>query len=120
VFDELHELTVLRIWEGVFGRVIGGEHVTMAVIELDDSSVVPEHSHPHEQIGVCITGSVLYRVGSEERELGPGGTWRIPGGTPHEARAGPRGAVVVETWAPRRDDWADLERVERARPRWPQ
>lgn len=117
-FDDLADLAALRIWNGVYGRVLGGNRVTMAVIELDPSSVVPEHSHEHEQMGVCISGSVTYRVGSEERELDPGATWHIPGGVAHEARAGPEGAVVVETWAPRRDDWVDLERLD-ARPRWP-
>jgi unsaturated pyranuronate lyase len=93
--------------------------VTMAVIELDPSSVVPEHSHEHEQIGVCVAGSLTYRVGDEARELGPGDTWWIRGGMSHEVRTGPEGAVVVETWAPRRDDWAVPDRIERRPSRWP-
>lgn len=119
-FADLAELTALRVWDGVYGRVLGGKRVTMAVIELDPSSAVPEHSHEHEQMGVCITGSVTYRVGDEEQELGPGGSWRIPGGMPHEVHTGPEGAVVVETWAPRRDDWAALERLEGQPAHWPQ
>jgi unsaturated pyranuronate lyase len=103
----------------VYGRVIGGERVTMAVVELDPGSVVPEHSHEHEQMGVCISGSATYRVGDEERVLGAGNSWLIPGGVPHEVRTGPEGAVVVETWAPRREDWAALERLEEKPPRWP-
>jgi unsaturated pyranuronate lyase len=118
-FADLSELTALRVWEGVSGRVLGGERVTMAVVELDPSSVVPEHSHEHEQLGVCVTGSVTYRVGDEKKELRPGGSWRIPGGMPHEVHSGPEGAVVVETWAPRRDDWAALERIESQPLRWP-
>jgi unsaturated pyranuronate lyase len=119
VFADLAELTSLRIWEGVYGHVLGGDRVTVAVVELDPSSVVPEHSHEHEQIGVCVTGSLRFRAGGEQREVGPGCTWRIPGGMPHEVEVGPDGAVVVETWAPRRDDWAALERLEREPPPWP-
>jgi quercetin dioxygenase-like cupin family protein len=118
-FADLAELTALRVWDGVLGRVPGGERMTMAVVELDQSSVVPEHSHEHEQIGVCEAGSLTYRVGDEARELGRGDTWWTRGGISHEVRTGPSGAAVVETWAPRRDDWAALDRIKWRPPRWP-
>jgi quercetin dioxygenase-like cupin family protein len=114
---DLAELPAIRVWNGVSGR--GGERVTMAVIELDPSRVVPEHIHEHEQIGVCVTGSVTFRVGDEEHQLGSGGSLRIHAGMPHEVHTGPDGAVVIETWAPRRDDWAALERREDGPLRWP-
>jgi quercetin dioxygenase-like cupin family protein len=118
-FADLAELTPVQVWDGVAGRILGGERVTVAVLELDPGSVVPEHSHEHEQIGVCLTGSLDFRAGEEERELGPGGSWRIAGGVLHEVRTGPEGAVVVETWAPPRDDWAALEQLGRRALRWP-
>jgi quercetin dioxygenase-like cupin family protein len=118
-FADLAVLAPVQVWAGVVGRILGGERVTVAVLELDPGSVVPEHSHEHEQIGVCLAGSLAFRVGEEERELGPGATWRISGGVPHEVRTGPKGAVVVETWAPRRDDWATLEQLEDRPVRWP-
>jgi quercetin dioxygenase-like cupin family protein len=118
-FSDLDTVTAVQVWEGVVGRIVGGDRVTVAVIELDPGSVVPEHSHEHEQIGVCVAGSVDFRVGDERREVGPGDTWWIPGGAPHEVRTGPDGAVVVETWAPKRDDWAGLERLDGVSSRWP-
>jgi quercetin dioxygenase-like cupin family protein len=117
-FTDLDALTTVRVWDGVVGRIVGGDRVTVAVIELDPDSVVPEHSHEHEQIGVCVTGSLDFRVGEERREVGPGGTWSIPGGVPHEVRTGREGAVVIETWAPKRNDWAGLEQLERVKSRW--
>ncbi len=118
-FADLAEIARLRIWDGVSARVIGGSGMTLAFIELDPGSVVPEHSHPHEQIGVCISGSLTFRVGGEEREVGPGGTWEFPGGVPHEVRVGADGAAVIEAWTPQRDDWAGLETLEQAPPPWP-
>jgi len=38
---------------------------------------------------------------------------------PHEVRVGPDGAVLVEAFAPRRDDWDALERRAGAEPLWP-
>ena len=117
-FADLEGLHAQRIWEGVVGRVVEGEGVTLAVIELDPGSFVPEHSHENEQLGVLAAGHLEFRIGDETRQVGPGGTWSIPANVPHEVRAGPDGAVAVEVFAPTRADWVALERL-RARPRWP-
>jgi quercetin dioxygenase-like cupin family protein len=119
-FADIAAVAPQRIWEGVAGRVVQGEKLTFAVVELDADSVIPEHSHDNEQVGVCVAGSLAFRIGDETRELGPGGTWRILAGIAHEVRTGPDGAVVIETFAPPRDDWETLERIGPTRPRWPE
>jgi quercetin dioxygenase-like cupin family protein len=118
-FGDLPEIAPHAIWDGVSARVVEGERVTFGVIELEPNVVVPEHSHENEQLGVLARGSLLFRVGDEERELGPGATWCIPGGVPHDVRTGPDGAIVVEVFAPVRADWARLERLSPSTPRWP-
>ena len=80
---------------------------------------MPEHHHVNEQTGMLIRGSLTFRIGDETRELGPGATWCIPANVPHEVRAGPQGAVAVEVFAPRRDDWGGLERLPASSPQWP-
>ena len=114
-FGGIDRLDHLRIWDGVTAQAVEGERTTLAVIDLEPGSAVPEHSHENEQLGVLIRGSMHFRVGEETRELGPGDTWRIPGHVPHEVTAGSDGAVAVECFTPARDDWAGLERLE-ARP----
>ena len=42
-----------------------------------------------------------------------------PGDVPHEVRAGPEGAVVIDVFAPARDDWRGLGRDKPREPRWP-
>ena len=96
-----------------------GERLTLGVVELDPDSVVPEHRHENEQLGMVLSGSVVFRVGDESRELSAGGTWRIPANVPHEVRVGPEGAVVIDVFAPGRDDWAAIEPGEPRQPRWP-
>ena len=118
-FGDISGMNGQQIWDGVVGRAIHGERITMGVIELDPGSIVPEHRHENEQLGIVLRGSVAFRVGGEARELGPGETWRIPANTPHEIRTGPNGAVVIDVFAPARDDWKGLERVDR-RARWPE
>jgi quercetin dioxygenase-like cupin family protein len=118
-FDALTAIPPIDIWPGVVARTVDGEHCSFAIVELGPDSVVAEHAHPNEQLGLVVSGSVSFRVADETRELGPGGTWRIPPNTPHEVHAGPEGAVVVDLFAPPRDDWAALERSEPEAPRWP-
>ena len=108
-----------ELWAGVLGRVVDGENVTLAVIELEANGVVPEHRHENEQVGVLVSGSMTFRIGGEARELGPGGLWKIPPGVPHGVSVGPDGAVVVEAFAPRRADWEGLARRTGSSPRWP-
>jgi quercetin dioxygenase-like cupin family protein len=118
-FSEVSSIEPQQIWDGVLGRVVRGEQVTVGVIELDPGSFVPEHRHPNEQVGVLLRGSLIFRVGAESRELGPGGAWSIPADVPHDVRVGPEGAIVVEAFAPIRADWEQLERLEPRRPLWP-
>ena len=117
-FDDIATIVPQQIWDGVLGRAVHGERITMGVIELDPSSVVPEHSHENEQLGVVLRGSLVFTVGEERRELAPGGTWRIPANTPHTVETGPEGAVVIDVFAPVRADWEPLERRD-SPPRWP-
>jgi quercetin dioxygenase-like cupin family protein len=114
----LAEITPIRVFEGVVARRVEGARLTLAIVELDPNAVVPEHVHDSEQNGLVIAGEMRFRIGEEERLLGPGGTWRIRGGVPHSAQAGPDGAVVIDVFSPIRDDWADREQLDRP-PRWP-
>jgi quercetin dioxygenase-like cupin family protein len=118
-FADLSSLGLQRIWEGVHGRVLHGERITLGVIELDPNSHVPEHQHENEQLGMCLSGSLVFRVADESRELGPGGTWSIPGNVPHEVHVGAEGAVVIDVFVPPRDDWREAERVDERKPWWP-
>jgi len=118
-FDNVSSLDLQRIWDGVHGRVVHGERITLGVIELDADSIVPEHSHDHEQLGICLSGSLVFRVGDESKELGAGETWSIPSNVPHEVHVGPAGAVVLDVFAPTRDDWREVERIGLRPPRWP-
>jgi quercetin dioxygenase-like cupin family protein len=118
-FADLSSLDLQRIWDGVHGRVVHGERITLGVIELDPDSVVPEHSHDNEQLGSCLSGSLVFRVGNESRELVAGGTWSIPPNAPHEVHVGPEGAVVIDVFVPPRDDWREAPTVAPRALRWP-
>ena len=118
-FDDLSAMAPVDIWDAVAVRAVHGERLTLGVVELDANSVVPEHAHDNEQLGIVLSGSLTFRVGDETRELSSGGTWAIPSNVPHEVRVGPEGAVVLDVFAPGRADWAEREASGKRPPRWP-
>jgi quercetin dioxygenase-like cupin family protein len=117
-FDELGSLPPQRIADGYLARVVHGEELTLAVVEIEPGAELPEHHHVNEQFGMVIEGSVRFRVGDETRTLGPGGIWRIPSDTPHAVTGGEMGAIVVDVFTPVRD-WGARELLDPKPIRWP-
>lgn len=118
-FDELKAIAPQVLASGYLARVVHGQHLTLAVVEVQPDAVLPEHQHANEQFGMVIEGSVTFRVGDEVQTVQPGGIWRIPSETPHTVTGGKLGAVVVDIFSPARDDWASRERLDPCDPQWP-
>jgi quercetin dioxygenase-like cupin family protein len=117
---DMADVAAIDVWgETVQARVVAGANASLALVELGPLAIVPGHQHVHEQLGMCIEGSITFTIDGEERTLGPGGTWRIPSNLPHHAVAGPDGAIVVDIFAPTRSDWDSLPRSVPRPPRWP-
>lgn len=116
---DLADIPPFQVFDGIRARRVEGDRITLAIVELDPGAVVPEHRHAHEQHGMVLSGQMTFRVGSEERLLGPGGTWRILGDVPHTATAGPDGAVCIDVFSPPRRDWDALPELDPAEPVWP-
>jgi quercetin dioxygenase-like cupin family protein len=115
-FDDLRDIAPTVVWDGLIARALHGAEATLTAIEIEPGIAVPEHSHENEQIGILTGGSLTFRIGGEERELRPGGTWVIPANVPHSVLAGTGGARLIEVFAPPRTDWADRERLPPSAP----
>ena len=118
-FRPLAELRPYKIWKEVHARVVNGERMTLAVVDLPPNSAVPEHHHENEQLGFVLQGSLVFTVGGEKRELRAGDTYAIPSHVPHNVVVGPGGCTVVDAFAPVRADWEKLERPDPFAPEWP-
>jgi len=118
-FESLRNIPPHAIRDGIIARVVNGDRLTMAVVDLTPNVTLPEHHHENEQLGFVITGVITMRIGSEKRELHPGDTYFIPSHVPHEALAGPDGCTVTDVFAPIRADWSELKRLNPEPGRWP-
>jgi quercetin dioxygenase-like cupin family protein len=93
------------IFPGVEIRTTAGEGIMLSYVTFEPHSVVPDHSHPHEQMGMMVSGRLEFTVGGRTRVLGPGEIWRIPGGVIHRVRALDEPAVALDVFHPIREDY---------------
>lgn len=84
--------------------LVYGAETLMTEFRLAQDSVLPRHSHPHEQTGYLVSGHLRLVIETEEHDVAPGDSWCIPGNTEHEARALAT-SVAVEVFAPVRQDY---------------
>ncbi len=85
-------------------KVIHGDKLTIARIELQKYAVVPEHSHLNEQVSMVERGRLKFYFDGREQLVGPGEALLIPANAPHSVEA-LEDTVVVDVFAPARQDW---------------
>jgi quercetin dioxygenase-like cupin family protein len=94
-----------EIFPGVELRAIAGTSLMLSVVHLEPNSIVQDHSHPHEQMGILLEGRVEFTIGGVARILSPGDMWRIPGGVVHRVKALDQPARAIDVFHPIRDDY---------------
>lgn len=93
------------IFPGVEIFTTHGEHLMLSLVEMQPHAVVEEHSHPHEQMGLMLSGSAEFCVGGETRIVRPGEIWRIPGGVLHKVTALDEPVRALDCFYPIREDY---------------
>ncbi len=95
------------MWSGVSRRTLNyGEHTSIHEIRMARGSVVPPHTHPHEQTGYLVSGRMLIEMPGLRKELAAGDSWLIPGGVEHSATAR-EDALFVDVFSPAREEYRD-------------
>lgn len=93
-----------------------GDHMNVLQFEIEAGASVPEHDHPHEQVGYIVAGRATFVTADEVETLEPGDAYAIPGGEPHSLEnRGDEPVVGVDVFSPPRDfaPFADEYRVTR-------
>lgn len=90
---------------GVTAKIASGERMMLSLVTFAPDAVVPMHSHPHEQMGMIVSGTLEFTIAGETRVLAGSGMVFVPGGVPHAAKAGPGGALALEVFSPPREEF---------------
>lgn len=90
---------------GVTAKIAPGEKIMLSLVTLAPDAVVPTHSHPHEQMGMMVSGTMEFTIEGETRVLSGNEMYFVPGGVSHAAKAGPGGAVALDAFSPPREEF---------------
>ncbi len=99
------EVTPVNQMPGIKRRTLcSGDKTLIAEFELAAGSVIPEHSHPHEQCGYVAKGRLIFASGETSKELRPGDGYCFPGGVPHSVTA-IEDSIAVDIFSPVREEY---------------
>ena len=101
----IKELKSKELAPGVTLRSVYLTKAMVTFVDLAAGSVVPEHSHPHEQISVIISGQLRFRVDDEERLVKAGEVVVVPANARHGVKVVGGPAVAYDSWSPVREDY---------------
>ena len=94
------------IFPNVTIRTIWGEHLMMSFVHFEVAdALVPEHQHPHEQMGMGLEGEFELVIAGEAHIIRRGDCYWIPGGTPHSARSLNGPARALDIFHPVREEY---------------
>jgi len=91
--------------EGVEMRVISGEKMTMVFFRLEAGAEIPEHSHPHEQMGTVLKGSIELIIDKDKRVVDQGHAYHVRSNVVHSGRCLGSVSEVLEVFSPPREDY---------------
>ena len=101
----ISELPVKELMPGITLKSAHLDKVMVTFVTLQQDTILPEHSHPHEQITVMISGKLRFTVADEEVVLSAGHVVCIPSDTKHGALVLEGPCVVYDCWSPVREDY---------------
>lgn len=103
-FVRLDDLELREPFAGFKGRFAHSATMSFVHWRIDAGAVLPEHSHPHEQVAHVIEGEFELTIDGETQVLKAGSVGVIPGGALHCGRA-LTDCFIIDAFHPVREDY---------------
>jgi len=95
-----------EIFPGVTITTAWGDEIMMSFVQFAYAdALVPEHQHPHEQMGMGLEGEFELVIEGESRVIRQGDCYWIPGGALHSARSVHGPARALDLFHPVREEY---------------
>jgi quercetin dioxygenase-like cupin family protein len=107
-FIDIDKITPIEPAPGCRLRTPYAKNLMLSYLQMDAGAEIPLHSHPHDQGGVLLKGTLQLTIGDETRLVEAGSLFLIPGGTPHRAVAVQGAVTVLDVFSPVREDYAEM------------
>lgn len=100
------------IFQKVVGRVLlSGERLMFLLVEIEPDGFVPEHSHPHEQMGLCLKGKAEFRAEDKATIVETGMAYWFPSYEKHSVRIiGDEPGIFLDVFSPPREDYISKQK----------
>lgn len=85
-------------------KLIVGKDIMLARVFLKKGCIVPEHSHPNEQLTYILEGALKFWIDGKEIVVHAGEVLTIPPNMPHKAEA-VEDTDDLDVFTPPRADW---------------
>jgi quercetin dioxygenase-like cupin family protein len=105
MFTSFKDRQPVEMLPGITRQMLSsGEGAMTVYITVAKGCEVPVHTHPHEQIGYLQSGRARFRIGDQERVVGPLDGYSIPGNVPHGVVA-LEDCIFVDVFSPPREEY---------------
>jgi len=96
----------------VLGRVlINGKNMTFFIVEIPFGKKVPLHSHPHEQMGICLAGEAEFSNGIEKKLVRKGMVYRFEPNEKHQVRTlSTESSIFLDVFSPPRSEYISMQK----------
>src|SRR5258708_1947640 len=94
---------------GIERQMVVGHRVMICRFRFAPLLVTPEHTHPHEQMSLVVSGRVRFFVEGVERIASPGDVLHFPSNCLHGAIMMDEEVVLIDIFTPLREDFLETK-----------
>jgi len=91
--------------EGIERQMVVGERIMIVRFRFKPFLVTPEHTHPHEQMSLIVSGRVRFFIEGKERIVSAGDVLHFPPNCLHGATMMDEEVVLIDIFSPIREDF---------------
>jgi unsaturated pyranuronate lyase len=99
------EIPVEHPAEGIERQMVVGERIMIVRFRFKPFLVTPEHTHPHEQMSLIVSGRVRFFIEGKERIVSAGDVLHFPPNCLHGATMMDEEVVLIDIFSPIREDF---------------
>ena len=103
-FMDLSDLEEKDLLPGFKVRFVHSETMTSAYWTVEEGAVLPEHSHPHEQVANVLEGEFELTIDGESKILTSGSVGVVPPNAVHSGKA-INECRILDVFHPVREDY---------------
>lgn len=100
----LESIEEREFFPGLHVRFVHSDTMTLAYWNIKEGAILPEHTHPHEQVVNVIEGELDMTVNGESNILTPGEVFVLPPNIPHGGKA-LTPCKVIDVFHPVREEY---------------